>query len=227
MRMPAKIFGVIRQMSIQADYNSSAAMAKHNRGVVFHVSLLYNLLLKHEQRRPWWSHIEPKLILGALPLQDKNHLDQLVQTEGVKAIVTMNQPVELLPNFLSTPVSPAEWEGVQVVQCFGSTGDFSPPTLVTIERCVEFIHEQVDVQQHTTYVHCKAGRGRSTVVVVAFLIQYRSLTLDEAFQFVKTKRPHVSLHPKQRQILHEFSEKYSSSSPAGLTSLQENGSPSK
>lgn len=191
------------------------------------MSLLYNLLLKHEQRRPWWTHIEPKLILGALPLQDKNHLEQLVQTEGVKAIVTMNQPVELLPNFLSTPVSPAEWEDAQVAQCFGSTGDFSPPTLVTIERCVEFIHEQVDVQQHTTYVHCKAGRGRSTVVVIAFLIQHRTMTLEEAFKFVKAKRPHVSLHPKQRQILHEFSEKCSLSSSAGSTSPQGNTSPSK
>ncbi|KAL3671979.1 hypothetical protein V7S43_002644 [Phytophthora oleae] len=197
-------------------------MTRRNRGVVFHVSLLYNLLLKHEQRRPWWSHIEPKLILGALPLQDNNHLDQLVQTEGVKAIVTMNQPVELLSNFLSTPVSPAEWEDAQVVQCFGSTGDFSPPTLATIERCVEFIYEQVDVQQHTTYVHCKAGRGRSTVVVVAFLIQYRNMTLEEAFKFVKAKRPHVSLHPKQRQILHEFSEKHSSSSSARSPSPEGN-----
>ncbi|KAG7380459.1 Phosphatidylglycerophosphatase and protein-tyrosine phosphatase 1 [Phytophthora pseudosyringae] len=186
--------------------------ATRNRGVVFHVSLLYNLLLRHEQRRPWWSHIEPRLMLGALPLQNKNHLDQLVQGEGVKAIVTMNQPVELLPNLLSTPVSPAEWETAQVAQCFGSTGDFSPPTLDTIERCVDFMHEQVDEQQNTTYVHCKAGRGRSTVVVVAFLVQYRSMTLEEAFEFVKSKRPHVSLHPKQRRILYEFSEKYSSSS---------------
>ncbi|KAH7477056.1 hypothetical protein PRIC1_001070 [Phytophthora ramorum] len=186
-------------------------MVKRNRGVVFHVSLLYNLVLRHEQRRPWWSRIEPNLILGALPLQNKNHLDQLMQVEGVKAIVTMNQPVELLPNLLSTPVSPEEWEDAQIAQCFGSTGDFSPPTLATLERCVEFVHEQVDVLQNTTYVHCKAGRGRSTVVVVAFFIHHRNMTIEEAFEFVKTKRPHVSLHPKQRRILHEFSEKYSSS----------------
>jgi hypothetical protein len=33
-------------------------------------------------------------------------VNQLVQGEGVRAVVTMNQPVELLPNFLSTPVTP-------------------------------------------------------------------------------------------------------------------------
>ncbi|KAG2831843.1 hypothetical protein PC129_g4926 [Phytophthora cactorum] len=198
--------------------SSPIETAKLNRGVVFHVSLLYNLVLRHEQRRPWWSHIEQRLILGALPLQNKNHLDLLVQGEGVKAIVTMNQPVELLPNLLSTPVAPAEWENAQIAQCFGSTGDFTPPTLDTIERCVSFVHEQVDVQQNTTYVHCKAGRGRSTVVVVAFLVQYRDMKLEEAFEFVKSKRPHVSLHPKQRHILHKFSEKYSSAAGASPTS---------
>ncbi|KAG3248248.1 hypothetical protein PI124_g7087 [Phytophthora idaei] len=175
--------------------SSPIETAKRNRGV----------------RRPWWSHIEQRLILGALPLQNKNHLDLLVQGEGVKAIVTMNQPVELLPNLLSTPVAPAEWENAQIAQCFGSTGDFTPPTLDTIERLV-------DVQQNTTYVHCKAGRGRSTVVVVAFLVQYRDMKLEEAFEFVKSKRPHVSLHPKQRRILHKFSEKYSSAAGASPTS---------
>jgi hypothetical protein len=50
---------------------------ERNRGAVFHVSLLYNLLLQDEQRRPWWSHIEPRLILGALPLRNKSHLDQV------------------------------------------------------------------------------------------------------------------------------------------------------
>jgi protein-tyrosine phosphatase len=81
-----------------------------------------------------------------------------------------------------------------------------------LSRCVNFVHEQVDVQQNTTYVHCKAGRGRSTVVVVAFLVQYRGMTREEAFDVVKAKRPHVSLHPKQWRILHEFSDKYSPSS---------------
>ncbi|RLN97403.1 hypothetical protein BBJ28_00019907 [Nothophytophthora sp. Chile5] len=88
---------------------------------------------------------------------------------------------------------------------------------VCLHRCVDFVHEQVDVNQKTTYVHCKAGRGRSTVVVVAFLIQHRGMTLDEAFMFVKSKRSHVSLHPKQRRILREFSESNSSASSSTST----------
>lgn len=86
-------------------------------------------------------------------------------------------------------------------------------------RCVAFVHEQVDVQQKTTYVHCKAGRGRSTVIVVAFLMQYRGLSLDEAIALVRSKRPHVSLHPKQRHILREFHSAMSeATSPATSSS---------
>lgn len=44
---------------------------------VFHISLLYNLALQHERRRPWWSRIEPLLVLGALPLREKQHLHQV------------------------------------------------------------------------------------------------------------------------------------------------------
>ncbi|TDH65286.1 hypothetical protein CCR75_000692 [Bremia lactucae] len=171
--------------------------------LVFHVTLLYNLLLRHERRRPWWSHIEPKLMLGALPLQNKSHMEQLVKGEGVKAVVTMNQPFELLPNLISTPVSPEEWKKARIAQCFGPTDDFSSPSLETLERCVNFVYENV-IQQKITYVHCKAGRGRSTIVVVAFLVQYRSLSVEEAYQFVKSKRPHVRLHSKQRRVLCEF-----------------------
>lgn len=71
-------------------------------------------------------------------------------------------------------------------------------------RCVDFVHRHVDLEKRTTYVHCKAGRGRSTVIVVAFLMKHRGMTVDEAYAFIRSKRRHVSLHPKQRTILHEF-----------------------
>lgn len=64
------------------------------------------MILRNDRSRPWWSRVEPHLILGALPLKEKRHLELLMQSEGVQAIVTMNQPSELLPNWLGTPVSP-------------------------------------------------------------------------------------------------------------------------
>lgn len=172
---------------------------------------------------------------------------QLTQDEGVRAVVTMNEPMELLPNLFATPVTPRtntercsypalplthkycsvlthslrsscvrhsseEWRDAQVEQCFGATSDFSPPTLETIHRCVEFVHAQVDIHGRATYVHCKAGRGRSTVVVVAFLMRHRAMSLDDALAHVRAKRPHVSLHPKQRGVLDAYMNAYAASS---------------
>ncbi|TMW63561.1 hypothetical protein Poli38472_002502 [Pythium oligandrum] len=174
-----------------------------NTSLIFHVSLGYNLFLHHEKRRPWWSRVQTHLLLGALPLREKRHLEVLTKEENVQAVVTMNQPTELQPNWLNTPVSPDDWAAANVVQCFGTTEDFSPPSLETIQRCVAFVHEQTSAGK-TTYVHCKAGRGRSTVVVIAYLMQHHGMTLDQAHVFVRGKRRHISLHPKQRRILENF-----------------------
>ena len=182
-------------------------------------------------------------------------MSQLTQEERVSAIVTMNQPMELQPNLFGTPVTPRasssphqslrerdidalyvcvcfpgaeDWANAGVEQCLGSTTDFAPPSLQTIERyvplriaincdlhqssharvssccrCVSFIHRHVQGGR-VVYIHCKAGRGRSTVVLVAYLAQHRQTSVADAYALVKSRRPHVSLHPKQKRILREF-----------------------
>ncbi|KAH0855139.1 hypothetical protein HID58_020461 [Brassica napus] len=45
----------------------------------------------------------------------------------------------------------------------------------------------------TTYVHCKAGRGRSTTVVICYLVQHKHMTPEEAYAYVKSIRPRVKL----------------------------------
>lgn len=79
-------------------------------------------MLHDSIKRPWWTRLDDFLILGALPIVEKNHLElvsgilmhvspsdsicKLLHEQNVKAIVTLNQPHELLPNFFGTPVSP-------------------------------------------------------------------------------------------------------------------------
>ncbi|GMH29115.1 hypothetical protein Nepgr_030958 [Nepenthes gracilis] len=36
----------------------------------------------------------------------------------------------------------------------------------------------------TTYVHCKAGRGRSTTVVLCYLVEHKHMTHDAAYEYV-------------------------------------------
>lgn len=81
----------------------------------------------------------------------------------------------------------------------------------------------------STYVHCKAGRGRSTTVVLCYLVcklalpsfylrkinyassyrviqyltmqvQYKQMTPITAYEYVKLRRPRVHLAPSQWQV---------------------------
>ena len=55
-------------------------------------------------------------------------------------------------------------------------------------RGVEFISEGVEREGQPTLVHCRAGMSRSASVVIAYLMKSRSLTLSQAFDFVKSHR---------------------------------------
>ncbi|KAF0717280.1 Aste57867_2388 [Aphanomyces stellatus] len=172
--------------------------------------------------RAWWTRITDHIILGALPLRNRNHHLQL-QAEGVVAVVTMNQPYELEKTMLGVPVAPGkylkgrrieeyfitgDWKALGIDQCFGTTNDFCPPTLDILIRCVEFTKQHID-QGGTVYIHCKAGRGRSTIVVAAYLMQANRWTVDEALDFIQSKRHHIS---RQRRMLDEFARHLNDSS---------------
>ena len=52
---------------------------------------------------------------------------------------------------------------------------------------VEKLHEWLS--QHNVLVHCRAGRQRSSSVVVAYLMRYGALSLDDAIMLLRSKRP--------------------------------------
>lgn len=54
-----------------------------------------------------------------------------------------------------------------------------------------------------TYVHCKAGRGRSTTLVICYLIRQMRMSPEDAYAFVRTKRPQVGLAEGQWAAVRE------------------------
>lgn len=61
------------------------------------------------------------------------------------------------------------------------------------------------MQGGSTYVHCKAGRGRSTTIVLCFLIKYRNMTPETALDHARSVRPRVLLAPAQWEAVKTFS----------------------
>ncbi|XP_065623196.1 phosphatidylglycerophosphate phosphatase PTPMT1-like [Quercus suber] len=77
------------------------------------------------------------------------------------------------------------------------------PSLNDICHAVNFIHENASCGR-TTYVHCKAGRGRSTTVVICYLVQHKQMTPEAAYDYVRSIRPRVLLASSQWQAVLEY-----------------------
>lgn len=58
--------------------------------------------------------------------------------------------------------------------------------------------DQISKSMKKVYVHCRNGHGRSPTVVVAYLVRFRHMSVAEAIEFMKKKRPEI--HPNAAQI---------------------------
>lgn len=185
----------------------------------FEVSLGYTQLTS----TGWWSEIEPyRIYLGALPLKNKGNLEEILAL-GVTRVLSLVENFELEDGWFNKTVKPAEWreKGVQVHQI--SAVDYAPLTSQQIEEGVAFLADQL-ANGETVYVHCKAGRGRSAAIVIAYLMQYQGFTLDDAIAFVKERRPQINLNQEQRQALvtyFDIAEEKPADAPGYLAEVQE------
>ncbi|KAF0927296.1 hypothetical protein E2562_031499 [Oryza meyeriana var. granulata] len=164
--------------------------------VLFYPTLLYNVLRNwFEAEFRWWDRIDQYVLLGAVPFSsDVPHLKQL----GVRGVVTLNESYETL-----VPTSLYQAHGINHLEI--PTRDYLfAPSLEDICQAVDFIHRNAS-QGGSTYVHCKAGRGRSTTIVLCYLIKYRNMTPEAALDHARSVRPRVLLAPSQWQAVKLFS----------------------
>ncbi|XP_064978445.1 phosphatidylglycerophosphate phosphatase PTPMT1-like isoform X3 [Musa acuminata AAA Group] len=162
--------------------------------ILFYPTLLYNVFRNKIQAEfRWWDEIDEFLLLGAVPFpKDVPQLHQL----GVQGVVTLNEPYETL-----VPSSLYQTHGIDHLVI--PTRDYLyAPSFVDICRAVDFIHRNAS-SGRTTYVHCKAGRGRSTTIVLCYLVKYKHMTPAAALEYVRSRRSRVLLAPSQwREMLY-------------------------
>lgn len=162
---------------------------------LFYPTLLYNVVRNRMQVEfRWWDRIGEFILLGAVPFpSDVPCLKKL----GVDGVVTLNEPYETL-------VPTALYKAYGINHLVIPTRDYCfAPSLHSICQAVEFIHKNASCGR-TTYVHCKAGRGRSTTIVICYLVQHKDMTPDAAYAYVKSIRPRVLLATAQWQAVQQF-----------------------
>ncbi|KAJ1438009.1 Tyrosine specific protein phosphatases domain [Sesbania bispinosa] len=180
--------------------------------ILFYPTLLYNVLRnKIEAEFRWWDQIDEFLLLGAVPFpKDVPHLKEL----GVGGVITLNEPYEtLVPSSLYHEVVDSLLSAQEYTWAHGidhlviPTRDYLfAPSSVDISRAVQFIHQNATCGK-TTYVHCKAGRGRSTTIVLCYLVEYKHMTPAAALEYVRSRRPRVLLAPSQWKAVQDYNKR--------------------
>eukprot|EP00116_Pleurobrachia_bachei_P010737 sb/3470999/ len=80
------------------------------------------------------------------------------------------------------------------------------PSLVEILSSIS----ATEKEGYKTYVHCKAGRGRSASTVICYLIFRYNISVEWALSILKRQRFEVSPKPAQLLRARQFREVYSS-----------------
>ncbi|XP_055865575.1 phosphatidylglycerophosphatase and protein-tyrosine phosphatase 1-like isoform X1 [Biomphalaria glabrata] len=201
--------------------------------ILFYPSLAYNYCMTKVSSRTWYNRIDSTVILGALPLKciaqqvkefivqifslirdcrGRNNVyklftiqtDRLMEEEKIKGIVSLNEDYEL--KYLTFTTEELKTLGIEHLRL--STVDFTgTPTQEKLVLGVQFLNKHRELGQ-SVYVHCKAGRTRSTTLVVCYLMQLHKWKPQEAVDFIKSKRPHILLRDKQLKSIEDYNNSF-------------------
>ncbi|KAK6236404.1 hypothetical protein SCA6_011741 [Theobroma cacao] len=189
------VYGVKQLQIVRVD-DAKRALVGAGARILFYPTLLYNVFRnKIQSEFRWWDEVDQFLLLGAVPFpKDVRRLKQL----GVGGVITLNEPFETL-----VPTSLYHAYGIDHLVI--PTRDYLfAPSISEISRAVDFIHKNASCGR-TTYVHCKAGRGRSTTIVLCYLVEHKQMTPAGALEYVRSRRPRVLLAPTQWKAVQEYS----------------------
>ena len=134
-------------------------------------------------RRPY-DRVNEALVLGAVPAFEAD-VNSLVARERVVAVVNCCREWDAHSG------ANGVYERARLAALHLPTIDWDVPSLADMMTGVAFILAQ-SRRGGSVYVHCKAGRGRSTCVVLAYLCLAEGLSPREAHDAVASRRPHIS-----------------------------------
>lgn len=180
----------------------------------------------------WWHKVYPistpnkttNVYLGAVPIQRgilgfnfRNDAEVLQRQDKIDAVLTITESFEndhenlggisgsvvRFFGMLTKPITPKEWSKRSVIQCQIPTPDFGTIEMEKIYQGVEFLNWNVK-NGRNVYVHCKAGHGRSFLVLTAYLVKYQKLPVDTAIAKVRSTRWEAHLDKEKLETLRRY-----------------------
>jgi hypothetical protein len=77
--------------------------------------------------------------------------------------------------------------------------------LSDLKRLLPIIHSEL-LQSKGVLIHCMHGKSRSCTIVAAYLMKYKHMSVDEAINFIKSKRTQIDPNPGYIEQLRQFEE---------------------
>jgi atypical dual specificity phosphatase len=143
-----------------------------------------------------FAAIYNNLLIGAYPL-DGNDVAALEQI-GVKQVVNLVEDEEYEPGQHEDVLLALGHAGIPENRV--SLTDFGDLPASTFEQAVQRVIKSLD-HGRRTYVHCRAGRQRSASVAAGVVAVRSGMDIDNAVEFVRTRRPKADPLPNQRDDL--------------------------
>lgn len=120
----------------------------------------------------------------------QTHFDEELIKAGVKADISLEE------ERLDSPF------GVESFLWL-PTKDLTAPTKNQFEIGITAL-KKLEELSIKAYVHCRLGHGRAPTLVAAYLIKIKGMSVTEALEFIKTKRPVIHLEDEQVAALQEL-----------------------
>lgn len=143
--------------------------------------------------------LDQRLLLGTIPY-DGQHL-LLLRDQGVTNVQCMLSDWEHI-------LDADEFESYGMEHKCHPTTDLRAPTIDNIQAVIASIVKTSEDYNGSTYVHCRAGRGRSAVVCICYFIYQYQMGVEEAIRTVTAIRPKVRLTDNQMQALYLYHQKH-------------------
>ncbi|CDW54597.1 dual specificity phosphatase [Trichuris trichiura] len=173
--------------------------------LAFYPSLFYSLLRNRLSSIdwPWYNRIDETVILGALPF--KSMINELIEKEHVGGILCTTEPHEVEHSWAAAK---QDWEAKGVSYYWLPIRDFFYTTDTSnVHDAVKFIRN-FENSGKSVYVHCKAGRTRSTMIVLCYLMEKNKWYSPAAYTLIKSKRPRIVLYHQQWTTIEDYAKKY-------------------
>lgn len=213
--------------SSEDDAGVVAAFAKAGRAAYFWGSLVATAVPGYVGRVAGvttdflhWNWIADRVVLGAIPVvtqvggsgnhlaQFKAQLDQRHETLGLVVACLEEEEMDGYGMNVIQFAKEADWRAnvnpaVGFVHVPMADTTASTP-LPAVAEAVLRMEECIKKRQQTVYVHCKAGKGRSWMVVMCYLTTCGGMSFAEATDVIQEKRVQVNPSIAQKQFAEQF-----------------------